>query len=326
MLRCKLTTSIATLLTGVMLSIHSYAGHHGSKAAWSLESKESSVSYVSIKKNSVGEVNHFKELSGSIVPSGEVAVAIDLSSVETYIDIRNKRMVKHVFGENAPKAMLKATVDMMKLKHLEVGQTIAMDIGGTLSFLGKEIPIDTTMVIAKLSDQRLMAMSDEPILVKTADLGVNAGVDKLMELAKLPGITRVVPVSLRLVFTANGKQQASAGKPASNTATQVVAVKGDAAAGRKLYRQCLGCHNAKSPEHSIGPHLVNIVGRKAAAADGFAYSEALKDSKLVWTPANLAAFLQNPAKLVPGNTMPFGGISNQSEIDNIVAYLSSLSQ
>lgn len=320
----KRVPSLIVMAFGILCSLSSYAAHHGAKANWQLVGKESSVNYVSIKKNSVGEVNHFKQLGGAITASGEVNVDIDLSSVETYIDIRNQRMIKHVFGESAANATLSAKVDMAKLKALANGQLTTMDVSATLSFLGKNIPVDTTVVVIKLSSQRFMVVSDEPVLVKTADLGIEAGVDKLMELAKLPGITRVVPVSLRLVFETKAAQPQAATKKTADKAQLVAS--GDAAAGRKLYRQCLGCHNAKSPEHTIGPHLVNIIGRKAASAEGFAYSEALKDSQLVWTEANLAAFLQNPAKVVPGNTMPYQGLANKADIDNIVAYLSSLAQ
>ena len=45
-----------------------------------------------------------------------------------------------------------------------------------------------------------MVTSDEMLMLSTADLGITAGVDKLMELAKLPSITRVTPVTMRLIF------------------------------------------------------------------------------------------------------------------------------
>ena len=37
-------------------------------------------------------------------------------------------------------------------------------------------------------------------MVSTDELGIDAGIDKLMELAGLPGITRVAPVTIRMVF------------------------------------------------------------------------------------------------------------------------------
>jgi len=38
------------------------------------------------------------------------------------------------------------------------------------------------------------------IMLGTEGLGINAGIDMLMQLAKLPGIIRVTPVTMRLVL------------------------------------------------------------------------------------------------------------------------------
>ena len=55
---------------------------------------------------------------------------------------------------------------------------------------------------------------------------------------------------------------------------------------------------------SQGPPLAGVVGRRAGAAPGFAYSTALKTSRLVWTRANLDRFLADPQKAIPGSAMP----------------------
>ncbi|MBL4750028.1 MAG: hypothetical protein JKX71_05505 [Amylibacter sp.] len=43
-------------------------------------------------------------------------------------------------------------------------------------------------------------LTAEMIWISTEEAGIDAGVTKLMELAKLPSITRAFPVTLRLVF------------------------------------------------------------------------------------------------------------------------------
>ena len=58
----------------------------------------SSVSYVSIKNNVVAENNRFTSVTGKITSKGEAALSIDLSSVETQVDIRNQRM-REIFFE-----------------------------------------------------------------------------------------------------------------------------------------------------------------------------------------------------------------------------------
>ncbi len=54
--------------------------------------------------------------------------------------------------------------------------------------------------VIKLSDTKLLATTNDMIMLSTEELGINSGIDKLMELAKLPGITRVSPVTLRFMF------------------------------------------------------------------------------------------------------------------------------
>lgn len=178
------------------LSLSVNAAHH----EWTLSAEESKISYGSIKKNTVGEVNHFKTISGNINKDGKVEVNIDLSSIETYIEIRNQRMLKHVFDITSPNAILTANIDMNEIKSLDVGDTILIDTAGILSILGNDIEIDATFFIARLSENRMVAITDEMIMLKTATLGVDAGIDILMKLAKLNDITRVSPVNLRFVF------------------------------------------------------------------------------------------------------------------------------
>ena len=74
--------------------------------------------------------------------------------------------------------------------------------------------------------------------------------------------------------------------------------------GATIYRQrCQVCHGAANAKPSpLGPNLTGVVGRKAASTP-FAYSPALRASKLVWTRANLDKYLAGPAKMVPGTKM-----------------------
>ena len=75
-----------------------------------------------------------------------------------------------------------------------------------------------------------------------------------------------------------------------------------------------------------GPSLAGVLGRKAGTADGFArYSDALKQSGLVWDKRNLDAWLENPAALVPGNAMTFPGIADARTRADLVAYIEAVS-
>jgi cytochrome c len=96
----------------------------------------------------------------------------------------------------------------------------------------------------------------------------------------------------------------------------------DAAHGRQIFASCAACHSER-PD-AIGPDLKGIVGRKSAAVDGFRYSNAMRRANLVWDEANLKAYIADPQKKVPGNRMPFGGLHDPHDVDDVVAYLETL--
>lgn len=55
---------------------------------------------------------------------------------------------------------------------------------------------------------------------------------------------------------------------------------GDAAKGKKVYNKCKACHTLEEGKNKAGPSLAGVIGRAAAAVDGFKYSKALKGSGL----------------------------------------------
>ncbi|RZL40115.1 MAG: c-type cytochrome [Rubrivivax sp.] len=105
----------------------------------------------------------------------------------------------------------------------------------------------------------------------------------------------------------------------------MAAAAGDAAAGRKVFSACANCH-AVGPgaRHGFGPQLNALVGRKAGASPGYAYSSGMKASGLVWNEATLAAFLRDPAATVPGTKMRFWGLGmNERKVADLLAYLAA---
>lgn len=90
-------------------------------------------------------------------------------------------------------------------------------------------------------------------------------------------------------------------------------------------RPCALCHPMDaSGAHGIGPNLHGVAGRSVADAPGYGYSDALRARKGRWTPAELDAFLESPARHVPGTTMPFGGVKDPRERAEMIEALSKL--
>jgi len=172
----------------------------GALAQWELDSEQSSINFVSIKNDAIGELHHFESLVGFIGEDGTVQVNIDLSSVQTLIDIRNERMRELLF-ETAefPTASVTAELEPALLEAIEGGGTITTELPITLSLHGLERTLSAPLV-AVAREERLQVFSARPVLVNAADFGLEAGVKALQEVAGLKAISDAVPVTLHLVF------------------------------------------------------------------------------------------------------------------------------
>ena len=89
--------------------------------------------------------------------------------------------------------------------------------------------------------------------------------------------------------------------------------------GKVVFQQCAACHTDKPG--AIGPSLRGVFGRKSGTLDGFRYSDAMKRASLTWDEANLHDYIGNPQAKVKGNRMPFGGVTNAGDLDDLIAYL-----
>ncbi|MFT5722045.1 MAG: cytochrome c [Motiliproteus sp.] len=99
----------------------------------------------------------------------------------------------------------------------------------------------------------------------------------------------------------------------------------EAAAGKSVFNHnCEACHSEDSSKNTFGPTLTGVVGRKAASLPRFAYSEALKDSAIVWSEGNLRKWVVNNEKLVPGTRMRHVSITDTAEQNYLIAYLETL--
>lgn len=102
----------------------------------------------------------------------------------------------------------------------------------------------------------------------------------------------------------------------SATASAAVA---DVAHGEEVYNRCLACHALKADR--VGPRHCGLLGRRAGTVPGFAYSAAMKKSKLTWDEKTLDRFLQKPTKVVPGTAMTYDGVPDSADRRDLIAYL-----
>ena len=50
----------------------------------------------------------------------------------------------------------------------------------------------------------------------------------------------------------------------------------------------------------------------------------MRRTDFAWDAANLKAYITDPQSKVKGNRMPFSGLQNPADIDDVIAYLQTL--
>ena len=92
--------------------------------------------------------------------------------------------------------------------------------------------------------------------------------------------------------------------------------------GAKIYKRCRACHTLdEGGKNKVGPNLWAVYGAKTAAKEGYAYSKAMKAADIIWDEASMDAYLERPAKYIPGTKMSFIGIKKQEDRDAVQDYM-----
>ncbi|UIP29880.1 c-type cytochrome [Photobacterium sp. TLY01] len=122
-------------------------------------------------------------------------------------------------------------------------------------------------------------------------------------------IERVIPLSFSLLLFSS--------LPLSADETLI-------AAGEQQALVCKACHQVEpNGVTAIGPPLWGLAERNIASAEGFQYSEALKQHQGQWDAAKLDAFLASPSEFAPGTKMVFPGVKDPGARAAIIAWLAT---
>ena len=102
------------------------------------------------------------------------------------------------------------------------------------------------------------------------------------------------------------------------------AAEADLKKGEKVFKKCKSCHVVDKEKNKIGPHLVNLFGRKAGSLEGYKYSSAMKakgEEGLVWDAESLDSYLTKPKDFVPKTKMAYPGLKKEKDRVNLIGYL-----
>jgi cytochrome c len=138
---------------------------------------------------------------------------------------------------------------------------------------------------------------------------------------------KLLLIAAAVIFCAGCGQEASPeSRAAQQPARLTEAVSPDTAdgvlGGEELFLACVACHSLEQGQaHRVGPNLFGIAGQAAASRPGYTYSEALKQSGIVWNTGTLMAWVIQPEAMVPGTWMAYANYLDAAEVQRLVDYI-----
>jgi cytochrome c len=99
-------------------------------------------------------------------------------------------------------------------------------------------------------------------------------------------------------------------------------VAGDIAAGETSFKKCRSCHSiGETAKNSVGPILSGLKGRKSGSVADYNYSDANKNSGIVWDEGTFKEYIKDPKAKIPGTKMMFPGIKNEKDAEDLWSFL-----
>jgi outer membrane protein OmpA-like peptidoglycan-associated protein len=199
---------------------------------WTLDAAGSTLTYQSVKKNTVVETNKLRNLSGAVSPDGDASVTIDLNSVDSGIDVRDVRM-RFLFFQTFkfPVATVSTKIDPAAIADLPTKRRLKMQLPFTLDLHGFQRSFVANVVVTLISDAQVSVASESPIEIKVEDFGLLPAIEKLQQAGDVANIVPVASVSFDFLFDAD-----AAGKP--SPAAAAAPMKTDAAKATYTDEEC----------------------------------------------------------------------------------------
>jgi outer membrane protein OmpA-like peptidoglycan-associated protein/polyisoprenoid-binding protein YceI len=190
--------------------------------AWILDPSASSLTYQSIKKNTIVETNSIRNITGRIEPDGSAKVEFDLDSVDTGVDLRNVRM-RFLFFETFkyPTATLTAKVDLAAFADLKTKRRMTAPLTFSLDLHGVAKEMTAEVVVTMITDGMVSVASKAPIAVHVDDFGLLPAIEKLQQAANVSSIVPTASVSFDFIFNAEGSAPPAATASAEPAAPAV---------------------------------------------------------------------------------------------------------
>ena len=170
-------------------------------ADWILDAENSNISYGTVKNDMIGENNTFKKISGHLNNDGQIDIEIDLSSIDTLIEIRDGRMRDIVFkvSENAT-AKLSGEIDLKAYDNQEIGTSRIIETTVSLELVGQKLEHDVKLLVTRLAKNKVMVTPHGVMFIDADDYDLVDAIEILRNLAGLDSIASVISMGFYLTF------------------------------------------------------------------------------------------------------------------------------
>jgi hypothetical protein len=155
-----------------------------------------------VKNDLIAENHSFTAITGTVEDSGDVNIAIALSSVETLIPIRNERIRSMLFEvAEYPDVTVTANLNIDEFTLLGLGESKMETIPLSVNLHGMDLSKNVLVKVTRSSNNNYEVTSLGPIVIHASQFALSDGLESLRKIAGLQSIDLTVPVTfaLRLV-------------------------------------------------------------------------------------------------------------------------------
>ncbi|MDF1582225.1 MAG: YceI family protein [Methyloprofundus sp.] len=169
-------------------------------ADWALDKSNSVLNFTTTKNTSKTEVQSFNAMQGDI-KGNQATLIIDLSSVDTGIEIRDERLRTLFFNiSKFPEATASLKIDSEAIKAIKLGYSQEMELYAVIDLYGVKQTLPVVVQVTQLKEGKLLVYSKQPLIVDLSKFNLLEGVNTLRNIAKLQSINAAVPVTFSLLF------------------------------------------------------------------------------------------------------------------------------
>lgn len=188
---------------------------------WTMDAESSALRFQSVKNETKVESSTFGTYTGTIDENGLATVRVLLDSVDTNVDLRNVRMRFLLFETfQYPEAIITMQIDPAQLADLQEVRRKVMMASYTIDLHGVTSEREAEIAVMLLDDDTVAVTSSTPISLPVADFGLEGGVTKLEEAAKV----EIIPsATITFDFTFNRSASAAEFMAASTVMVEPMA-------------------------------------------------------------------------------------------------------